>query len=541
VGDYGDVHVLDWGLSTLATHLDTEESEPVSWHSVDEVSLENGQTLTHYLKHVSGSREKRSVVGGTPGYMAPEQAQGAPSGIDFQTDVYALGAILYEILTHHGPIEGGTVKEALQKTVRGEIQDPAKRAPELRIPAALGAIAMKALQTDPARRYATVAALIVDLQKYQDGFATSAENPTFFRHVVLLIKRHKMAVGLIAGSTLLIATVLAHSFIQIKQSEAVAIEALTSLKHKNDYIAAMAKKVAPTYLDLMAREEKEYAFNSAEQALDTGLAFDPSLKTGWMWKGKMLLCQQKFSEGWKILSGHHGHPVQKDSTTLKLAEKYKDRPPVPDSEIPELVRNFKNYNLAGGIPRLFYHLNQQPFDPAERFVAVAKSLQILNPKVKDLHFSYQAAPGGGWLIDASGNPNLDNISPLCGLDIRSLNLSGTGSPDLKLITENKMVELRLANTTLNHLPGLDQLANLRALDISQTHIRNLTNIIKYPHLSTLDITKIDGLEIPRQLIWNRNLRTLAVDEKIKTNPTIRTLARRGVIMIYSTNATPPQN
>ncbi len=533
VGDYGDVHVLDWGLSTLVTHLGESNSEPVSWHSVDEVSLENGQTLTHYLKHVSGSREKRSVVGGTPGYMAPEQAQGAPADIDFQTDVYALGAILYELLTRHCPIEGGTVKEALQKTVRGEIPDPGKRAPELRIPAALAAIAMKALQSDPADRYPSVSALIADLQKYQDGFATSAENPTFFRHVVLLVKRHKMAVGLIAGSAAVIAAVLFHSFAKIRKSEAVAVGALADLQVKNDYIAAVAKKVAPTYLDLVVREEKEYAFNAAEQALDTGLAFDPSLKTGWMWKGKMLLCQQDFSGAWKILSGNHGHPVQKDSATLALAEKYKDQPPVPDTGIPELVRDFESHNMAGGIPRLFYHLNRQPFNPQTRFVAIAQALQILNPKVENLHFAYQAASGGGWLVDASGNPNLDDISPLCGLDIRTLDLSGTGSPDLKLITEGNMVELRLSGTTLNHLPGLPQLAELRTLDLGRTHIRNLANIIKYPHLASLDISGIDGLAIPRQLVWNRNLRTLTIDEKFKDDPTVRALARRGVIMIYT--------
>ena len=216
---------------------------------------------------------------------------------------------------------------------------------------------MKALQTDPANRYATVAALIRDLRKYQDGFATSAENPTFVRQAVLLVKRHKMAVGIIAASAAIIAAVLGQSFVSIKKNERVALDALAALQEKNDYIAATAKKVAPTYLDLMAREEKEYMFAAAEQALDTSLAFDPSLKMGWMWKGKMLLCQQRFSEAWNILSGHHGHPVRKDSAAIRLAEKHKGSGQVPDVGIPDLVRGFQRHNMAGGIPRLFYHLN----------------------------------------------------------------------------------------------------------------------------------------------------------------------------------------
>jgi serine/threonine protein kinase len=216
IGDFGDVQVLDWGLSTLITHISEYEGEPVSWHSLDDIELEDGQTLTRYLETAADRRQQRNVVGGTPGYMAPEQAQGSLSDIDFQTDVYMLGAMLYEILTYRCPIEGSTVKEALQKTVRGDVPPPHRRAPEQRIPAALDAITMKAMAPDPADRYPTVGALIRDIQKYQEGFATMAENPTFFTHLKLLVKRHKMAVGLITASAALISGILANSFIKIK-------------------------------------------------------------------------------------------------------------------------------------------------------------------------------------------------------------------------------------------------------------------------------------------------------------------------------------
>ena len=530
VGDYGDVHVLDWGLSTLVTHLSDYEGEPVSWHSIDDVSLENGQTLTHYLESTSENRRQRNIVGGTPGYMAPEQAQGSPADIDFQTDVYMLGALLYEILTFHCPIEGETVKDVLHKTVRGEIQPPGKRTPERKIPTALEAIAMKSLNADPAERYPSVATLIRDLQKFQDGFATSAENPTFITHATLLVKRHKMAVSLIAVFGAIIATILGQSFTSIKKSERVALDALTVLQEKNDYIATTAQKVAPTYLNLMVREERDYAFSAAEQALDTSLAFDPDLEAGWFWKGRILLCQQQFSEAWKIFNIHPGQPG-----LLRLSAMYKDRTPVPDAGVPELLRNFKNHDMIDGIPRLFYHLNQQSFDPSTRFPAIEESLKLLNPEAGNLNFSYAPAQGGGWNIDIGNNPDLDDISPLCGLDIRSLNASGAGSPDLKLLTESGMKELHLSGTALNHLFELDQLAGLQTLDISGTRIRNLVNIVKYPRLASLDISHIEGLSISPQLVWCRNLRTLSVSEKFKANPTIRNLANRGVIIIYTNN------
>jgi serine/threonine protein kinase len=539
VGDFGDVHVLDWGLSTLITHLNEYDGEPVSWHSVDDVSLEDGQTLTRYLERTAKRRERRNIVGGTPGYMSPEQAQGVLSDIDFQTDVYQLGSMLYELLTLQCPIVGDTVKEVLHKTVRGEIDPPAKRAPEQKPPPALAAITMKALAADPAERYPTVAALIHDIHQYQDGFATMAENPTFFTHLSLLVKRHKLPVAILAVSAVVVAAVLFNSFLKIKQSEQVAVEALDlatwrleELQVKNDYIAATAKKVAPDYLKLAASEERNCDFSAAEEALDTALAFDPSLGVGWNQKGRMLLAQRRFSEAWTILSGSHGHPIIATMPTVRLAEKYKDANRIPDRELPTLVRDFIRHNLTSGLPRLFYHLNRAPFDPQTRFPALAEALKALNPQVGDLAFSWKPMDSG-WHIDVSENPGLDNFAPLCGLDIVQLTANHTGTPDLKMLTGKKIKQVALSGTELNHLPALDHLAGIESLDISDTRIRNIGNIDKYPRLISLDISGIDGLTISPQLLWCRQLQWLTVSENFRDDPTIQQLAARGTIIIYT--------
>ncbi|MDF7824908.1 serine/threonine-protein kinase [Pontiellaceae bacterium B12227] len=533
VGDFGDVHVLDWGLSTLITHLNEYDGEPVSWQSMDDVELENGQTLTHYLEGSAKRREHKNVVGGTPGYMSPEQAQGVPSDIDFQTDVYMLGSLLYEILTYHCPIEGTKIKEVLQKTVRGDFSPPGMRAPELKIPAPLSAIALKAMSTEPTDRYPNVASLITDIHKYQDGFATTAENPTFITHALLLVKRHKLAVSLIAATAAVIAVVLVQSFNSIKQSERVALNALEALQEKNTYIASTAQKVAPDYLSLMEEQEKNYQFAEAEQSLDTSLAFDPELEAAWLQKGRLLLSQLDFSNAWKILSGAHGHAVQKDPPAMRLAKKYMELGELTDAALPQLVKDFVAYNVPEGLPRLFYHLNQQAFDPDTRLPALAEALKILNPEVEELYFKWQATGSGGWIIDMGNNPELDDISPLCGLKIRILNASNIGEPDLNLLTEEGMVELRLAGTPLNHLFDQDQLNGLQSLDISKTRIRNITSMIKLSKLRSLDISGIEGLTISPQLIWNRDLKMLTVSEAFRTDQTIRSLARRGVIIIYT--------
>ncbi len=204
-------------------------------------------------------------------------------------------------------------------------------------------------------------------------------------------------------------------------------------------------------------------------------------------------------------------------------------------ELPQLVRHFVAYNVPEVIPRLFYHLNQSEFDPETRFPALAESLKILNPEMADLNFNWQLTGSDGWIIDMGNNPELDTISPLCGLSILMLNASNIGAPDLGLLTEEGMVELRLAGSQLNHLFDLDQLTGLQSLDISRTGIRNLTNLLKYSKLRTLDISAIDGLAISPQLIWNRNLKILTVSEAFREDRTIKALARRGVIIIYTDN------
>jgi serine/threonine protein kinase len=532
VGDFGDVHVLDWGLSTLITHLSEYDGQTVSWHSLDDVALEDGQTLTRYLEN---SAKRRHTVGGTPGYMSPEQAQGSPSDIDFQTDVYMLGAMLYEILTYCCPIVGDTVKQVLQKTVRGDFPTPAARTPELRIPPALAAIAMKAMQTDPKERYANVAALIRDIHQYEDGFATIAENPTFLTHATLLVRRHKLTVSLIGVSVILITAILANSFISIKQSERVAVDALATLQEKNEYIAATARQVAPDYLNLALRAEREYDFRAAEQALDTCLAFDPMDQTAWEMRAKILLSRQAFAAAWDILSGRHGHIAPGSNAMLGLAEKYKEPGAVPDADFPQLVRDFIDRGLSDGLPRLFYHFNRKPFEAASHFAALEEGLKLLNPGVSTLNFHWEPAEGSGWIIDISDNPVLDNLAPLCGLDIQSLDAGNIGTPDLELLTGTGMRRLDLSGTPLSHLFDMDRFAGLEELDISGTRIRNLANILTYPHLASLDISAIEGLVISPQLIWCRNLKLLTVDQSFRDDPTIRALARRGVIIIYAGN------
>ena len=119
------------------------------------------------------------VVMGTPQYIAPEQASGLDE-VDHRADIYALGVILYEMLTGVLPFDGRTPLEILMKHVQEKPRPPRQRRPELAIPPALDAVVLKALSKEPADRYSTaeeMKAALPEGTELPGGFASGPLTP----------------------------------------------------------------------------------------------------------------------------------------------------------------------------------------------------------------------------------------------------------------------------------------------------------------------------------------------------------------------------
>lgn len=104
---------------------------------------------------------------GTPSYMSPEHAQGSKGKVDPRSDLYSLGAVMYEVLTGRPPFLGNSPMEVMLAVVQDEPEDPRGLSPE--IPAALEAICLHAMQKDPERRYPDTAAFADEVNRYLEG------------------------------------------------------------------------------------------------------------------------------------------------------------------------------------------------------------------------------------------------------------------------------------------------------------------------------------------------------------------------------------
>jgi WD40 repeat protein/serine/threonine protein kinase len=131
---------------------------------------------------------------GTPAYMAPEQAAGKVREIDSRTDVYALGAILYELLSGHPPHQGVTPLDTLRRVLDDDV--PSLHSQRAEVPLDLEAICLKCLAKKPADRYQTAQQLADDLNRFISGETVSVRVPNAAEYLIRWMRRRPLSVAI---------------------------------------------------------------------------------------------------------------------------------------------------------------------------------------------------------------------------------------------------------------------------------------------------------------------------------------------------------
>ncbi|MCI0465006.1 MAG: protein kinase, partial [Gemmataceae bacterium] len=163
-------------------------------------------------KLVVGGRQGHTQTGevmGTPAYMAPEQAAGKTREVGPFTDVYALGALLYHMLTGLPPFQGTSFLDTLEQVQEHEPVPPNRLQPK--VPRDLETICLTCLQKEPRKRYASAEALAEDLHRFLNGEPVHARRAPAWERVWKWTKRRPAAAALVGVSGLAVLTLLVAS------------------------------------------------------------------------------------------------------------------------------------------------------------------------------------------------------------------------------------------------------------------------------------------------------------------------------------------
>ena len=222
VGSFGETIVVDWGL---ARDRKRDVPEPA------EELLAVGSAST-----VSGK------VVGTPAYMSPEQARG--DVVDERADVYALGAVLYELLAGSPPHADTTPQAVLDRVIAGPPRPLPMVVPS--VPGELATIVRKAMARDPAARYANALALAEDLRRFTTGKLVSAHSYSTWALVRKRLARHRGVVAVAIASALVLSAVGVESVRRVVAERNIARNALASAeKRKRELLLLQAETALP--------------------------------------------------------------------------------------------------------------------------------------------------------------------------------------------------------------------------------------------------------------------------------------------------------
>ncbi|MCM8541241.1 MAG: serine/threonine protein kinase [Lentisphaeraceae bacterium] len=508
VSDFGEVMVSDWGLAMICEESCDSE---LSLLDLDALDYAEANLMTQH-----------NVLKGTPGYMAPEQLPGSKKPKDTRTDVYALGALLFNILSNKAPFYDCGIKEIIGKVKQGDIPKAVNDSPE-----ALNSVYRKAMAKEPDQRYQSVEDLKKDVQAWLDGYAPLAQEAGLAEQLSLLYNRNRLFLNtlMLAMAILFIVSFFflrnisqKNSNLQIQQEQLQAnfkalkkeelqtadalkqvqkeklqtIETLEELQKETRIRQQTEKKLVPHYSELAMYEYLHgYDFKKMEHYTTQVLNYAPNHRIALGFRAHLLLLSRDFhtaAEAYKKAN----LPYHRN-----LALKYA----APPGELAddEAVFLLINAHLEPGhkllAEFLLQHILQQEASFETQMQLIKKFFPRLNPMHKTLNFLYGSENGENYL-DLSGNAKLMDISLLKYLRVHKLDLSSTGVNDIRNLQKQPLHWLNLSSSRVDSLSGI-HLPLLKVLDISSTNINSLYEF-KAPNLERIN-TKHTFLDNSRAL------------------------------------------
>jgi hypothetical protein len=482
ISDFGEVMLLDWGLArVMDEHCEDAE---IARYSLD----------MHAIETISA----RGFIKGTPGYMAPEQTSADAKGK--HTDIYALGAVLYCILTYEAPIGAGDINSIVRKTRDGSIVPPIARFPNRNIPSGLDAICMKALSSDPGNRYPDAADLLADLANWRGGYATDAEGASFLTQFRLLLARHSGIVATAAVAVLILVGVATSFVFRISQANHEAQSALVALHAEEVHRKELASRNATHRIAAAQQAYTEFRHSDAQRDVQSAIDLVPDHPEGHRLLGKLQIIRGEFATAAQTLADG-------PSALLGVAE-FADsvvRAKNIAEQMPKLLQRLD------ALPELRSHCLGQwpstlPIRPQSRYALAQFMLMQDNPGLSETQFNYDIQSRSFALVN---EPRLQRADALAWLSLRHLDLRNTGVADLAFLRSQQLLTLKLSGcpiADLNPLRG----NSIKELEIARTLVEDFSPLADLP-LFRLEVSGL-GIRDPRPLVEHRSLREVVVYE-----------------------------
>ncbi|HUM11931.1 MAG TPA: protein kinase, partial [Myxococcaceae bacterium] len=222
LGPYGETVVVDWGLAKRRG-----EAEPAPESA--------GNSSTPDLTQAG-------VALGTPSYMSPEQAAGKLEAIDERSDVFSLGAMLYELLTGRPPFEGVDNAQVIEAVRSGRVTPVRLLCPAA--PPELAAVAERALRSDPDGRYPDAGAFASELLAYRTGGRVEAYAYGALELLRKFVKRNRALSAAIAASVLILIAGVVAVVVQLRQARVNLASALIERARRAEDVSDWARAAA---------------------------------------------------------------------------------------------------------------------------------------------------------------------------------------------------------------------------------------------------------------------------------------------------------
>jgi tetratricopeptide (TPR) repeat protein len=278
VGAFGEVQVMDWGLAKVLQEGGVADEERAArQHQDDGTKIRTARSGT-VGSH--GSDTEAGSLLGTPPYMPPEQANGDVANLDRRADVFALGAILCEVLTGKPPYVGRSVEEVRRKAANGDLADATARLDGCGADHELIALTKKCLSPEAADRPKDAQAVADGLSEYLDGVqerlqAAQRERAVAVAREAEQRKRQKVQLALAAAVVTLLLGVGAFAWLRIEQvhlararedRNADAVDAL--LRQAEEALRASDAAKAKVTLEAARKRSDEGGAQEQAQRLD---------------------------------------------------------------------------------------------------------------------------------------------------------------------------------------------------------------------------------------------------------------------------------